>query len=193
MRAGRVDAEHHIEPLRLFVDRGEARVAEHMAPVRRQHPAHVAELADGAPELLRRGLGVLDRQERHRLEPRAHADELFVEQRVVGAAEPDRPLAVLQKAHEEPERREEHHLLHAAPVEGFEPLLGVPGPVVELVDEPPVPAVRGVPGEGERAPAIGLVEVLRELLVGLGHMAVGVEHRHRRFLPLLFMASCRSR
>jgi len=61
VRAGRVDPEHDVEPLGFLVDRREALVSEDVAPVRRQHPAHVAELADGAPQLLRRGLRVLDR------------------------------------------------------------------------------------------------------------------------------------
>src|SRR6266849_3481610 len=167
MRARGVYAQHHTEPVGLLVDGQEALVAEEVAAVGGEHPADVAQLADGAPQFERGGLGVLDRQERNGLEPGALLDELLVHERVVGAAEPHRPLAILEEAHEEAEGRVEHRQLHAALVERPQPLLGVARPVVEFVDEPPVPTVGRVQGSGQRAAAPGLVVVLRVLLVRL--------------------------
>ena len=190
MRARGVDGEHHVEPLGLFVDRREALVAQDVAAVGRQHRADVAELADRAPELLRRSLGVLDRQEGDGSETRARRDELLVHEGVVRAAELHRPGAILDEAHEEPERREEHRLLHAALVERPEPGVGGRGGVVELRDEPPVPAVGRNDREDELPVAERRVHVLHHLLGGLGHVAIGVDDCHG---PVLLTASCRSR
>ena len=197
VRARGVDAEHHVEPLGFLVDRHEALIAQDVAAVRRQHRTGVAELAHRAAELLRRGLRVLDRQEGDRLQARAFLDELLVHEGVVRPAELHGPGPVLQKGHEEPERREEHGRFHAALVERSQPLVGGSGRVVELRDEPPVPAVGRHKREGELPIAVRRVHVLHELLGGLGHVAVGIEHRHRRFLhrgiASILMASCRSR
>src|SRR5713101_512114 len=170
-----MNAQHDAQPLSLLVDGQEALVAEEVGAVRGEHGTDVTQLAHRAPQLQRGGLGILHGQERDGLQPGTLFDELLVHHRVVGAAEPHRPLAILEEAHEEAERRVEHHQLHAALVERPQPLVGVARPIVELVDEPPVPAVRRVQREGERAPAIRLVEVFRDLLVRLGHVAVGIE------------------
>src|SRR6059036_661051 len=132
--------------------------------------AEELELADRAPELLRRSLGVLDRQEGDGSETRARRDELLVHEGVVRAAELHRPGAILDEAHEEPERREEHRLLHAALVERPEPGVGGRGGVVELRDEPPVPAVGRNDREDELPVAERRVHVLHHLLGGLGHV-----------------------
>src|SRR3970282_640805 len=86
-------------------------------------------------------------------------------------------LAIFEKAHKGAEGGVEHGQLNAALVGRPQPLLGAARPVVELVDEPPVPTVGGVPGGGVRPPAPGLVAVLRDLLVRLGEVAVGVDDR----------------
>src|SRR5215472_2370518 len=110
------------------------------------------------------------------MKTRTHLDELLVHERVVGATETHRPLAILEEAHEEAERRVEHGQLHAALVEGAQPFIGGARPVMELVDEPPVPPVGRIEREGEGATAIRLIQIFRDLLVRLCHVAVGVEH-----------------
>jgi len=55
------------------------------------------------------------------VQARALLDEFLVQERVVGAAERHRPVAVLEEGEEEPEGGVEHRLLHAAPVERAQP------------------------------------------------------------------------
>ncbi len=183
VRSGRVDPEHRVQALGLLVDGEEPGIPQHVGPVGRQHPAHEPQLPHPAAKLEGGRLGVLDREQRHRTEPGADPDELLGQEGVVRAAEGDGPLPVLEEAHEEPERRVEDRRLHAATVEGLEPGGGIPGPVAETAQETAVPAVGGVPGERERTPPVGLVQVLRHLLGRLRDVAVAVDHPIRRHAP----------
>src|SRR6185295_15831599 len=175
VRAGGVDAEHHVEAVRLLVDRQEARVPEEVAAVGREHGAHQPELGHRAAQLARGRVGILHGQERDRVQARALLDELLVQERVVGAAQRGRPLAVLEKGEEEPEGGIEYRLLHAPHVERAQPGVRGSRAVAERAEEPPVPAVPRVEREVERPPVEGRVEILRDLLDGLGDVAVGVE------------------
>src|SRR5207249_7484195 len=97
LRARRMDADHHIEALRRLVDAGESRVAEHVAAVSGKHRADKAQLAHPALELCGGRLWILKGQEGDRLQPWAPGDEFLVQERVVRAADRDRPRAVLEK------------------------------------------------------------------------------------------------
>src|SRR3972149_4846236 len=79
-------------PSTIDVSRRRWATAGGAPPVGGKPPADVAQLADGAPQFERGGLGILDGQERDGLEPGADLDELLVHERVVGAAEPHGPL-----------------------------------------------------------------------------------------------------
>jgi hypothetical protein len=188
--AGGVHAEHHAQPVGLLENGQEARVAEQMTAVGRQHGPHVPQLAHGPTQLGRRGIGVLHGQQSYGLQPRTHLDELLVHEGVVGPAQGHGPLPVAQEAHEQPERRIEHSDLHPAFVHGAQPRGRVSGDLAERAQEPPVPAVLGKPGEAERAAAIRLVEVPAELLLALGDVTVGVYDVHSSH-SCRFTASCR--
>src|SRR6266403_3857854 len=73
--------------------------------VGRQHAAEHAELFHCAPELNDARLDVLDRNQRHTLEPGILADEFFMKPVVVGAACRDRPMLGDKSADGEAERR----------------------------------------------------------------------------------------
>ena len=152
-----------------------ARVAQQVAAVGGQHRPHQAELGHRAAQLARGRVGVLHRQQGHRVQPRALLDELLVQEGVVGAAERHRPLAVLEEGEEEAEGRIEHRLLHAAQVERAQPLLRGARVVAQRAEHAPVPAVPRVEGEGVRPPVVRSVEILRDLLEGLGDVTVGVD------------------
>src|SRR5687767_1744809 len=174
-RSGGVDADHHVEPLRRLVDRREARVAEQVATVSGQHGAREPELAHRPLELDGGGVGILDRQQRHRLEPRGLRRELLVQERVVGAAERHRPLPLLEERQQAADGRIQHAQLPAAAIERPQPLLDGAALVAQGAEQPPIPPVLRIEGERLRAPAIRLVQVLRDAFVRLDDMTVGVD------------------
>ena len=178
VRARGVHAEHGVEALGFLVDRREARIAEHVAAIGGEHRADAAELAHRATQLRGGRVGVLHRQQRHGFQPRALAREFLVHERVVGAAERDRPLAIAQERHEETERRIEHRRLHAAAVHRFQPRVRAAREFAERAEHAPVPAVPGIEEHAGRPTAIRLVEISCDLLLGLGDVAVGVDDGH---------------
>ena len=179
-----MDAEHGVQPLGFLVHARVAAIAEQVGAVGRQHGAGVTQLAHRAAQLGPARLGILHGHQRDGLQARAHLDELLVHERVVGAAQRYRPLAVLDEAHEEAERGVEHDRLHAALVERAQPRLGVAGGVAQRAEHPAVPAVPRVERRDTRPPTVGLVEILRHLLLALGDVAIGIDDRHRFILQV---------
>ncbi len=173
--ASGVDGDGHFQLLGRGVDGVEALVAEQVVAIGREHGADEPQLAHRAAQLLRRRLRVLQRQQGDALEARAHARELLGQHGVVGPAQRHRPLGVAQEGGEEPERGIEHRGRHAAAVQRLDPALAVPGPVALRPDEPPIPGVLGEERRLQRAPAVGLVEIPRDLLGGFRDVAVAVD------------------
>src|SRR5436309_4401129 len=179
VRAGSVDADHDVQTLGFFVDSVEAGIPEHVLAVGGEHRADEAELAYRPLQLDGRRVGVLHRQQRDRLQSRADLDEVLVQERVVGPAERHRPLAIAQEGDKQAERRIEHGLVDAALVERPQPRLGIARPVAERPEQPPVPPIPRIEERAAGPPAIRLVEILHDLVLSLGDVAVGVEDGHR--------------
>ena len=152
-----MNGEHRVEPLGFLVDRDKPSVPEKVGAVGSQHPADQAELPHTSAQFLCCGLGVLNRQQRHGPEARAHADELLVEEGVVRPAERHGPVPILQEGEEEAEGRIEDGRLDAPVVQRAEPGRRVAGPVAEAAEEAAVPAVPRVHGEREGAVPVRLV------------------------------------
>src|SRR4029079_10462411 len=123
-------------------------------------------------------------EKRHGLQALALLDELLVQERVVGAADGHRPLAVLEEAHEQAQRGIEHGLLHATLVARLLPGLAGAGEIAERVQQPAVPAVPWIEDLVDRTLLVRIVQVLGDLLLGLGDVAVGVDDVHRFILQL---------
>ena len=158
-------------------------MAERQAqPHRGREGAGHAELAHRAPQLLHRLRHVLEREQRHRLQARAHGEELLVDEIVVGAAERHREVGLAHPADREAGRRVEDGRLEIALVHDLEPGLGVAHVAAELAAEGAVPSVHRVVGvaAGPRTPLTRApLEIGTQLRGRFGDVAVGVVHRER--------------
>src|SRR5436190_13861227 len=92
--------------------------------VGRQHAAEHAELFHCAPELNDARLDILDRNQRHTLEPGILADEFFVEPVVVSPAGGNSPMFRDEPPNGQAEGRIEYAVRNLRVVEKSKPLLG---------------------------------------------------------------------
>ena len=189
-----VDGEGHVQPLRLLVEGPEQLVAEgaadaHVGAVGREHAADHAEFGDAAAQLLHGGVDVLQGEQGDAYEAGVDLAVGGVEPAVVAAADGHSPVRVLDHADAQPRGGVEDGVVEADLVE--EPLPGAD------VDDA-LPALVSARRRAERSAleavqrgeervverdlgrAVGLIEVLPYLGVGLADVAVAVYRPERR-------------
>src|SRR5712691_8832042 len=119
---GGVRRDHRSQPLRLRVDRMKLGVAERQTESdRRGERARHSERGDRPAQLLHRLGHVLERQQGHGFQARAHGQELLVNEVVVGPAERDGEVGLAHPSDAEAGRRIEDGRIQATLVHDAEP------------------------------------------------------------------------